>query len=440
MKKILSTLLLLLAVLSVWAQRLHVREEVRADWNKCSGLDGLYDCSPKVGTPAPKGYEAFYVSHYGRHGSRYAYTPRTYGMIVRMLEAARRDDLLTAYGEQLYARLKPFKDTTDIRVGDLTPLGWEQHQYIAKTMIASFPGAFRKDARVDACASQSIRSIISMASFCTQIARLRPDVALYAHQSLADLQATAPNRKNNPLQYKGPELVNPLTETSEDYFLRHLPSYKEVLGRMFKDPERCLGGRTPFEVFFQLYMLVGGMNSLPENCRVDLEGLLTREEYAVLWECDNYERFREYFGYKTACSSIFDDMVKKADARMARGERGADLRFGHDHCLMTLLMIADIEDFGTIPATPDDLVYWFQTFRSPKAANLQLVFYAPKGWPEKQKKGRGGDPDMLVKLLLNGEEARFGQLERVQGPYYRWKDLKEYLKARTGLFVHYPEN
>ena len=437
MKKTLSTLVLLLAVLSVWAQRTNVREEVRADWNKCSGLDGLYDCTPKSSSPVPEGYEAFYVSHYGRHGSRYAYTARTYGMIVRMMKAARSQDGLTEYGEQIYQRMKAFVDTTDIRVGDLTPLGWEQHQYIAKTMINSFPGAFLKEARVDACASQSIRSIISMGSFCTQVARLCPEVALYEHQSLADLQATAPNRKNNPLAYKGPELVNPLTETSEDYFLRHFPNYQEVLSRMFKDPEGCLQGRTPFEVFFQLYMLVGGMQSLPENCRVDLEGMLTREEYAIMWECDNYERFQEYFAYKTPCSAIFDDMMKKADARISRGERGADLRFGHDHCLMTLLMIADIEDSGTIPENPDELCYWFQTFRSPKAANLQLVFYAPKGWPEEQQKDRGDKPQILVKLLLNGEESRFGKLETVQGPYYRWDDLKAYLQARTHLFVNY---
>ena len=437
MKKTLSTLVLLLAVLSVWAQRTNVREEVRADWNKCSGLDGLYDCTPKAMSAAPKGYEAFYVSHYGRHGSRYAYTPRTYGMIVRMLKAEDEKDGLTDFGKQIYARMLAFNETAELHVGDLTPLGWEQHQYIAKTMINTFPGAFGKGARVDAVSSQTPRSIVSMGSFCTQVSRLRPKIAVYEHQGIYEMQATRPNSKNNPLQYKGPELIIPYAESSDDYFLRHFPTYKEALARMFKDTDRCLGGRTPFEVFFQLYMLVGGMQSLPEDCRVDLDGLLTREEYAILWECDNYERFREYYAYKTACSAIYDDMMKKADARIAQGERGADLRFGHDHCLMTLLTIADIEDFATQPADNDELVYWFQTFRSPKAANLQLVFYAPKSWPEKQQKGRADKPQILVKLLLNGEESRFGKLETVQGPYYRWEDLKAYLQTRTHLFVNY---
>ena len=70
----LAVTLLLGWSVGTYAQRYGVREEVRSDWNKSSGLDCLYDLSPKVSTPVPKGYEAVYISHYGRHGSRYAYT------------------------------------------------------------------------------------------------------------------------------------------------------------------------------------------------------------------------------------------------------------------------------------------------------------------------------------------------------------------------------
>ena len=71
---------------------------------------------------------------------------------------------------------------------------------------------------------------------------------------------------------------------------------------------------------------------------------------------------------------------------------------------------------------------WFQTFRSPMAANIQLVFYAPV-------RGKQGEP--LVKVLLNGEEARLGSLSPVQGPYYAWSEVRAYLKERTALFVNY---
>jgi exopolysaccharide biosynthesis protein len=95
---------------------------------------------------------------------------------------------------------------------------------------------------------------------------------------------------------------------------------------------------------------------------------------------------------------------------------------------MALELIMDLDGFDRAPENPDDLVYWFQTFRSPMAANIQFVFFNPK----KGKKG-----DTLVKVLLNGEEAHLGDLEGF--PYYRWDDVKAYLKARTDRFVFRPE-
>jgi exopolysaccharide biosynthesis protein len=62
------------------------------------------------------------------------------------------------------------------------------------------------------------------------------------------------------------------------------------------------------------------------------------------------------------------------------------------------------------------------------AGNIQLVFFAPK-------KGNG---DILVKVLLNGEEARFGKLQAVTGPYYRWADVKDFLNARIAKYVYRP--
>jgi hypothetical protein len=121
-------------------------------------------------------------------------------------------------------------------------------------------------------------------------------------------------------------------------------------------------------------------------------------------------------------------MVAKADERLSKGERGADLRFGHDHVVLALLMILDLDGFGYYPPSPDDLIGWFHTFRSSMAANIQMVFYLPRN-------GKGGEP--LVKVLLNGEEARLGDLQPVEGPYYGWQDLRSYLHSRTALFVNY---
>ena len=428
-----SVLLLLGACWFASAQRIGVREEVRADWIKSSGLDCVIDWSPKQLTPAPEGYEAVYVEHYGRHGSRYAYTARAYTILLRMLRAGRDKNNLTDYGAALLDRFEKFYAFAEHRVGDLTPLGWNQHQEIAKTMVSSFPTAFPEDCVIDACSSASERSIVSMSSFCVSLARILPKADIYAHQSNMDIQATRPNMGVNPFKYSGPDDPFPFPESSEEFFLRRFPNYNDVLARLFKDTKHALGKWTAYDAFFNLYMFVGGMNSLPEDVRFDVSDFFTVEEYATLWETDNYERYREYRPYRTSCSSIVDDIVAKADARLASCKRGADLRFGHDHVVMALLMVMDIDDFDVVPEKADDLVLWFQTFRSPMAANIQLVFYEPKCCAGKHQVA---PEKVLVKVLLNGEEARFGKLPTADGPYYRWSDLKSYFTARTAKFVY----
>ncbi len=403
-----------------------VHEEVMADWNKSSGLDRVLDWGPKAATPAPKGYEATYVNHYGRHGSRYAYTARAYTDLLEMLREGAAEDNLTPYGRKMLDQLEPFWKKVEYRVGDLTELGWAQHAQIAKTMVQSFPKAFGKGSRIDATSSASVRSIMSMTSCVSALSRLAPKATVYAHQGKEDIQATRPNESRNPFAYKGPATVFPYSETSEQFFLRRFPQYLDVLGRLFKDASAGLGNRNAYDVFFNLYMFVGGMNSLPEELRLDVKDFFTPEEYATLWETDNYERFREYLPYRITCSSIVDDMIAKADARLAAREPGADLRYGHDHIMMALMMILDIDDFNKYPSNPDHLAQVFQTYRSPMATNLQLVFYTPKG-------GKAGD--VLVKVLHNGEEVRLGSLRPFDGPYYKWADVRSYLVSRVNLFV-----
>lgn len=427
MRKFVLSLLLALLALGASAQREGVREEVRSDWNKASGLDCLYDMVPKAQSPAPKGYEVFYISHYGRHGSRFAYTDKAYTVPLEMLRAAAREGNLTERGVRLHSDMEAFWEKNRFRVGDLTPLGWRQHEFVAREMVRSFPSVFGKGCRVEAASSPTIRSIVSMTAFLSAFGAAAPKAEVYGHQSTLDIQAANPNYKKNPFRYKGPDIPFPYDENPEKFFLRKFPQYKEVLGRLFKDPDKGLGGRNPWDVYFNLYMLVAGMNSLEEEDRIPFDGFLSADEFATLWETDNYERLREYLPYRISCSSVVEDIIAKADARLVSGEKGADLRFGHDHVVMGLLLLMDIDDFGKIPSGADDVVKYFQSFRSPMAANLQFVFYTPKKCSKEK--------DVLVKFLLNGDEARIGTLEPVRGPYYKWAEVRSYLEGRIALFV-----
>ena len=287
-----------------------------------------------------------------------------------------------------------------------------------------------------------------MASFCTALARKYPSIRIDQFQGFAETQATAPNMGRNPLRIKGPGLGNPYRESPAEFMQRRFPEFTEtVLGKMFRDPYAALGDRDVQYLMDHIYMLIGGMNSLPDGVRMDFSDIATPETLARMWELDNYQRFCEYIVYTASCCSVFKDIIERADARLAlldsaagklegraegRAEgavgraEGADLRFGHDHVLMSLLMIADIDSFGELPENPDELGHVFQTFRSPMAANLHFVFYRPKN-------GRG---PILTGLSLNGQPARLSALDKELGispdesGFYRWDDVKAWFEKR----------
>ena len=67
-------------------------------------LDGNYrpyvftDWSDKA---IEKDFEAFYISHYGRHGSRFCTTQRQYDKIYKVLSTAADEDNLTVGGQSI---------------------------------------------------------------------------------------------------------------------------------------------------------------------------------------------------------------------------------------------------------------------------------------------------------------------------------------------------
>ena len=437
MKKLIFTLILSISGLSCLAQP----EVVLGDPFKSSGLDNIYDFDAQICTAAPKGYEAFYISHYGRHGSRYPYTATVATALLDMLHEAGEKENLSEYGSGLMARLELFMEKAGNHIGELTDLGRQQQYRLAGEMAERYPQAFRKGAVVTAQASSSPRSILSMASFCTALARKYPSIRIDQFQGFAETQATAPNMGRNPLRIKGPGLGNPYRESPAEFMQRRFPEFTEtVLGKMFRDPYAALGDRDVQYLMDHIYMLIGGMNSLPDGVRMDFSDIATPETLARMWELDNYQRFCEYIVYTASCCSVFKDIIERADARLAlldsaagklegRAEgraEGADLRFGHDHVLMSLLMIADIDSFGELPENPDELGLVFQTFRSPMAANLHFVFYRPKN-------GRG---PILTGLSLNGQPARLSALDKELGlspdesGFYRWDDVKAWFEKR----------
>ena len=130
-------------------------------------------------TKAPAGYKPFYLSHYGRHGSRFHQPADHYHALYNTLAKADSAGKLTDLGKSLLERAKFLDEYAAPRAGDLTQLGVAQHQGIAKRMVKNFPEIFKNDAYVEAYASTSVRCVVSMAAFLEELHALKPKVEIH---------------------------------------------------------------------------------------------------------------------------------------------------------------------------------------------------------------------------------------------------------------------
>ena len=98
-----------------------------------------YHCETTSYTPTPKGYKAFYISHYGRHGSRYDSSDVNAMYVWPVMRKAAEAGLLTDVGMAFYKDLNAVLSEQDGKYGMLTSLGAREHREIAERMAENFP-------------------------------------------------------------------------------------------------------------------------------------------------------------------------------------------------------------------------------------------------------------------------------------------------------------
>ena len=182
MKRVFATMMMGVAVMAVMAQiseRKSVltsgttaREELSQNpWLAGSNyLDYDRQLPDFNYTPAPEGYVPFYMSHYGRHGSRWLIGENDYERVIRPMRLARKEGKLTREGQETLRRLELFNKTTYKRLGDLTTVGERQHHGIGRRMAEHFPEIFKSpDVPIDARSTTVNRCILSMVAECEEL-------------------------------------------------------------------------------------------------------------------------------------------------------------------------------------------------------------------------------------------------------------------------------
>ena len=409
-------LTLLGATLTIAIQAQSVLEEIRQNITLASSNYMAYP-GPKQKklTPAPKGMKPFYISHYGRHGSRYYWNAMLYQELSKLLTTAHEKQILTPEGEAFYEKFMAAKDELTAGVSELSDLGWEQHQRIARTMYNNFPEVFKNGGNVYAISSLVGRCVMSMAAFCLELTQQNPKIEIREESARKVLDGVKPDDRQNPLRKRWPR-SKPRYEKNRSQFTGKDSLREMIIPRVFTSTEGLPG--TAHHIGSNLINLYTSLPSIGHEGI--MEGIITDEELAARWETENLGGYSWVFGPRYDMIPILQDIIKKADDVVTgKTQRVADLRFGHDTCLGPLTVLMGINGADKDPENPYDVKDCYQTWETCKASNMQLIFYHGK------KQGQ----DILVKCLMNGQEATL-PLPADQYPYYRWQDFKQFFTER----------
>ena len=372
--------------------------------------DRLYPTDYIALTPAPKGYKPFYISHYGRHGARYAWQSDLYDTLEGLFSKEAASDNLTPLGKSFKDRFDSLYPSVRYRVGDLSRKGWQQQTELGELMYDNFPAVFTDDAAVRAWTSTSTRCVMTMSAFCIGLKGRNPKIDIFENFGKYFLPAILPLDGHNPFR-RSDYKVTPLSlEEDIDSYARRTVDCRAILSRLFSDPEAAVPTEKQLDIVSYLYYFAAGMNSLDTD--LDFTDIFTHEQRVAMWKADNYQFYCYGWPVHLGYMPIVEDIIAKADERIEKGEKGADLRFGHDYTILPLMMILDVDGMGHDVKDPEDVSSWCRTDQVPMGANLQIIFY---------RKPSGGD--ILFKVLHNGREAHIG-LETDIWPYYRWSSFK----------------
>ena len=414
MKKILHLLLFALLAMPVCGQVSSALEQLKADPRKSYGNDYPYSMEAVRLTKAPRGYKPFYISHYSRHGSRYYWTDKLYKDLDTLLSAAQEKHLLTPVGEAFHNKFMAVRQELMTGVSELTQLGWDQHQFIARTMYNNFPNVFKKGGNVLAISSLSGRCVLSMSSFCQELVQCNPKIEIREQSSRFTLDGVVPTDRQNPLRRDFPK-ATPRYEKNRDRMSEDNTLRDAVVSRVFVSTEGLPS--SPRRIASNLLDLYTTLPSIGYEGM--MEGIVTDEEMVRQWEYSNLGSYSWVFGPQYQMVPILEDIIKKADAVISgSSDHIADLRFGHDTCLGPLTVLMGINGADRDPEDPSEVKDCYQNWETCKASNIQLVFY----------RGKKGD-DILVKCLLNGAEATL-PVPTTSFPYYKWSDFRRFYTDR----------
>lgn len=323
----------------------------------------------------PDSLTPVYISHVGRHGSRYPAGPAHSVALQKALQRADSAKTITPLGRKLLALTDYVISASHNRWGALDSLGMAEQRGIASRMFMNFPEPFRSGS-VYALSSYSPRCMMSMFSFAHQLDRLNNSIEVI----------TSTGRQNSKLMrpfdvsddYKEFRSVNGWKVVYDDYMAQVVPvtAIERVLGEGYP-----YGDTDPKELALMEYYVLAGMSAM--GVEINALDYFTSAEYNALWSTFNLRQYLQRVASTISsvpadiASDLVLDIVARTDGFISGSNPATvDLRFGHAETLMPLLSLLRLPGCYYLTNYFDTVAMNWRDFDVvPMAANLQMILF-----------------------------------------------------------------
>ena len=392
------------------------KTEVYANIDRSGGVYCPYPDGQPLPAKAPKGYKPFYLSHIGRHGSRYAIGSTIYTDLYEFWANAAAKGNLAPEGERIWEAYQELYPRVQYREGKLTLKGQQQHRQIAAQVYRDYPALFKGRTRAVALSTSSNRVLVSMLCFLDEMRLHDVDFSFDLDYGREYYPVLVPESTDNPAFVPRVPFPEEVLKAYDDFSAECIDE-KAFLQRWFKDPEALSGNTEDF--FFRMRTLVEDFPNLDFPAPEVLGSIFTDDDRYGLWRIQNYSDYlytarapgidiRRCLEMSVTAKDIIDKFEEDTAAGIAMR-----LRFSHDTALMPLLSYLGVNGMDAVVAEPREVERYWRNYSVPMGCNLQMVFFRSKKNPD----------DILIQVLLNGFQATLPLPEAAPG-FYHWADFK----------------
>ena len=424
MKKLFLTAITVLAAFSGLkaqvAKPASVERELQADVNRAAGMFyARSTAKPPKDTPAPKGKKPFYINHYGCPGPYYLDKSEYYTKTFATLSRADSLGKLTPLGKDVLRQVSLLYQEAKDRDGELTTRGAQQSRILVKQMVERFPDMFTPKGYYSVRSIVENRCIMTMQEGLLQLSSMLQPVVARSKASLQEKRFMDPVDEELTSQR-----LDSLTRTTYQRFFDLNSNDTRLMTSIFNDLSYVMANIDVDNLTKQLFILAGNVQHSQVAGKVNLFKIFTPEEIHRNWRKQNAWHYINYGGctlnggYQAYLQrATLRNMMHMGDSVLKRYNPLVHLRYTHARTIMSLACLMDLDGYGLHTANLDSLEdYGWVNYRiSPLGGSIEMIHY----------RSDRNDPDVLVKVLLNGREARL-PIPTDCAPYYHWNDVKLY--------------